>query len=256
MIITLKQLAVFFLVFARISGLFQFAPLFNDRQIISFGKITVIFFTTGIFFFMIPMPMTFPNSPILYLLAIIVEFIIGALIGFTTQILLIGIEMGGSLMDSQAALSAGSQLDPASGRTTTLISKWMRWLAVILFIYINGHHMMLAIVRRSYELIPIATPVRIDLAAKLLATLGIRIFSIALHFALAILLVVFLIDFMFGILSKIAPQVNVFFLGFQVKPTASLLILLLIAPGIVYRITELLKEITEYILRLFLLIQP
>ena len=83
---------------------------------------------------------------------------------------------------------------------------------------------------------------------------SVHIFSIGLQVSAPILLVVFLIDFGFGMLSRVAPQVNVFQLGFQIKPLISILIFLTIVPGlldILYYILEIVSN--DLIQTLFLL---
>ena len=255
MIITLAQVGTFFLIVARIAGLFQFAPIFNDRQIMLLGKASLVIWLSFIFVFVIPLPKNFPDTQLSFVLALLIEFLIGLLMGFTTQLVLIGIEFAGSLMDTQAGLSAASLLDPSTGHQTTLFSKWLRWIVVIMFFTLNGHHMILTTLSRSFKAIPIASYPRVDLGANYLVSLAGYIFSLGVQFAISIILIVFLIDFMFGMLSKVAPQVNVFQLGFQVKPIVSCLIFLLIVPGLIYKMVEVINQIIEYLLHLFLIMQ-
>ena len=65
----------------------------------------------------------------------------------------------------------------------------------------------------------------------------------------SILLVVFMVDFGFGMLSRVAPQVNVFQLGFQIKPSISLFVLLSIIPVFLGLLTFLLEKVSEDMLR-------
>ncbi len=256
MIITANQLLAFFLIFARIAGLFQFSPVFNSREIFMLGKVVLVFWIAATMLFVVPITQNLPNAPLTIALALVIEFLIGACIGFTVQLLLIGIELAGSLMDTQAGLSTASMLDPSSGRTTTIISRWITWIAVIVFLLLDGHHMVLSSVFQSFRMIPAGGPVQLDKAAELLMSMGTMIFQIALQYSAPILLIVFLVDFCFGMLSRVAPQINVFQLGFQVKPLISIFIFGLIIVGIIQSFGGLIEQITEYILRLLLVIQP
>lgn len=256
MIITLAQLTTFFLIFARIAGLFLYAPIFDSKEIMALGKISLIFWLSGLIIFVVPLPKVLPDTPIIFALALVTEVLIGAAIGFTTQLILIGIQFAGTLMDTQAGLSAASILDPYSGQSVTILSKLMRWVAVIIFINFNGHHMLLSAIYQSFKLIPVASPVKMDQAMKLLSSLGTNIFAIALQFSVSILLIVFLIDFCFGMLNKIAPQVNVFALAMQVKPTISFFILMIIMPGLIDKIGEIMKDVTEILLQLLMVMKP
>ncbi|MFA5880286.1 MAG: flagellar biosynthetic protein FliR [Candidatus Margulisiibacteriota bacterium] len=256
MIITLSQVAVFFLIFARIAGLFQFSPVFNTKEIFLLGKTVLIFWISFSMVFVIPLPVALPDTALSFALALVTEVLVGACIGFVSQLLLIGLEFAGSMMDTQAGLSTASILDPSSGRTTTLLSKWVHWIAIIVFLMMDGHHMLLGSIFHSFKLIPIGAPVHFEKSAELLMSMGTMIFQIALQYSASILLIVFLIDFCFGMLSRVAPQINVFQLGFQVKPIISIFIFGLITIGLVESMATLMEQITEYTLHLMMLIKP
>ena len=82
----------------------------------------------------------------------------------------------------------------------------------------------------------------------------VQIFNIALQFSAPILLIVFLIDFGFGLLSRVAPQINVFQLGFQIKPIISIFVLLTILPTMLDLFSVVIENMAENMLRtLFLL---
>lgn len=256
MIITLTQLSVFFLIFARLTGLFLYAPVLDSKEIPALVKITLIFWFAGLIIFVIPLPHHLPDAALTYSLALVVELLIGVSIGFMAQLLMIGVEFAGGLMDTQSGLSAASILDPSSGRSVTVISKIMRWVAVMVFIQMGGHLMLFSCIYESFRLIPVASPVKLDQAMRLLSSMGTNIFAIAIQFSASILLIVFLIDFCFGMLNKIAPQVNVFSLAMQVKPTISFFILMIIMPVLIGKIGEIMNTTIEWSLRLMMVIKP
>ena len=125
----------------------------------------------------------------------------------------------------------------------------------MMFLQINGHHMVIAMVHKSFSLIPIGVIPNFSLAGKYIANLGTDLFGLALQLSVPILLIVFLVDFSFGMLSRVAPQVNVFQLGFQLKPTISLIIFLAIAPGMIQSIFIMLEDLTEHTIRVLYLMQ-
>jgi flagellar biosynthesis protein FliR len=81
--------------------------------------------------------------------------------------------------------------------------------------------------------------------AQPIIDLGVNIFAIGLQLAAPVILTIFLIDFAFGMISRVAPQVNVFMLGFQLKPPVGTLILLLTLPLLTERIVWLINMMTE-----------
>lgn len=255
MIITQDQIIVFFLIFSRVIAVLLLTPGFSGKEIFSSGKVSLIFWFTLLLIFVVPLPINLPGSPILFFFSIIIEFVIGAMIGFVTQLLIVGIEFGGSLMDTQAGLSVASLLDPSTGQTTSILSRLVRLISVLVFFLINGHHVVLGSIVQSFRAIPITSKLNIFEASRYIVSISVDIFTVALQIAAPILLVVFLIDFGFGLLSRVAPQVNVFQLGFQVKPIISLMVMLTFIPGMVELVYTFLEKSAGDLLRVLFLIR-
>ena len=255
MIITQDQIVVYFLIFARMIAVLLLTPGFSGKEIFSSGKISLIFWVSLLMVFVIPLPLSLPGSPILFFFSILIEFLIGAMIGFITQLLIVGIEFGGSLMDTQAGLSVASLLDPSTGQTTSILSRLVRQISVLVFFLVNGHHVVLGSLVQSYRAIPITSKLNIYEASGYIVSICVDIFNAALQIAAPILLVVFLIDFGFGLLSRVAPQVNVFQLGFQVKPIISLFVMLTFIPGMVELVYSFLEKSAGDLLRVLFLIR-
>lgn len=240
---------------ARIAGLLQLAPVFNSKEIFALAKLAMSFWLAMLIIFVIPLPPNMPQGPLLFALAIVTELLIGAMMGFAMELFIIGIEFAGELMDTQAGMSAASALDPSSGNNTTILSKMTRWMAVVVFLMIGGHHVVLSALYQSFVLCPIGSPINFSGGTQLLMQLGGAIFGVAIQIAAPIMLVMLLIDFGFGMLSKVAPQVNVFQLSFQVKPIIAVFVLMTVSVGMVGVIYSLLERITTLLLQLMLAIQ-
>ncbi|MBT5989115.1 flagellar biosynthetic protein FliR, partial [bacterium] len=177
------------------------------------------------------------------------------IIGFSTQILISGIVLAGSLIDTQTAMGVASAFDPAVGVATTLFSKLLRYIIIIIFLIFDGHHMLLSAIYQSFKLLPLASPVHLDNAALVLVQLGTDIFRIGVLLAAPCLLVLFLLDFAFGIVTRVAPDINIFALAMQFKPLANLFVFLAILPIMVRNLFTILERVAEYILKIFLALQ-
>jgi len=254
MILTFEQIIAFSLILARMVVMILMVPIFSNKEVLSMGKIAIVFWMSTLLIYYVPLPLEFPSTPTSFFFALIVEILIGAILGFITQILLIAVEFGGSLMDTQAGLSVASQLDPSTGQTSTLFAKLLKNTALLVFLLIDGHHIVLGALMNSFAAIPIGSPFKLQKASLFVVESSTAIFDVALQFAAPIILVVFLVDFGFGMLSRVAPQVNVFQLGFQMKPVVSLFIFLSIIPGMVELINVVLNRIAAKLIQtLFLL---
>ena len=120
-------------------------------------------------------------------------------------------------------------------------------IGVPVFLMFDGHHLLLTILFNTFKLLP--APSLVNFGATGVATLLIGminlLLTIAVRFAAPILVIIFISDFCFGILSKVAPQVNVFSLGFQVKPTLGLLIFVIMIAIMISNIGGLLELIAQ-----------
>jgi flagellar biosynthetic protein FliR len=243
MVITLNQILVFALILARIIGVISFAPFFSNRTLLSSGKMALILWLTILIVFVVPLPLELPKGNTVFIIAIVMELLIGALIGFATDLLVSGIEFAGSLMDTQAGLSVSAVLDPSTGKNAALFERFLRRTAILIFLIVDGHHMVLSAVYQSFRVLPVGAPVHIAQGSYFVLGLGKEIFAIALQLASPIILVIFLVDFSFGMLNRVAEQINVFQLGFQIKPIVSLFIFLAISPGLVQSILMIIETV-------------
>jgi len=236
-------MVVFLLIMTRMIGVIVTAPVFSRKEFFTLGKLALTFWTSALLIYVVPAPVTPPDTGLQFILMFMTEFLIGVMMGFIMDIFIVSIEFAGSLMDTQAGLSVSATLDPSSGRSLPLLSLLLKWTATMLFLSINGHHLVLSALMESYRLLPIGSPINFSRGALYLVSTGADIFMIGVQISAPIMLVVFMIDFGFGMLNKVAEQVNVFQLGFQIKPIVSLTVFLATVPGVmsaVYRIMDLL----------------
>jgi flagellar biosynthetic protein FliR len=246
MVISLIQIEVFLLIAARIIGLFMVAPFFNSRSLASVYKMTFIFVFTFLLWFVVPFtPAKVPNQPILYMLMLFNEFFIGLLLGSVVNFIFTGIEAAGELMGAQMGLSVASMLDPATGMQETITTRMMQMLTMMIFLVVDGHHFLLTALYKSYDILPMLYAWNLGPGAREVANMGAQIFAIGIQLSAPILLTVFLLDFGFGLISRVAPQVNVFQLGFQVKPVLGLFILMLMTPLLLERILWIINMMLE-----------
>lgn len=254
MVITMPQIAVFFLIFARVVGIFLQAPVYNARTIPAFFKIAFTIWFSAAFWFMVPVlnSSQFSSFNISFVFLIVNELLIGLLIGFVCQILFAAIQATGDFIDLQMGMSIATMLDPSTGSVATILGRLCFFLGVIIFFITNGHHMILSALYESFRLIPVGTP--INISANLinqLIHLGEALWLISLQLATPALLIIFLSDFSLGIVSRVAPQVNVFMLGFQLKPMLGLLAFIFSLPLLISFITHMTEQMMQEIIKLF-----
>ena len=87
MIITLDQVTAFSLVFARFIGMIFFAPIFNDKRVLPLAKVALAFWISTLCIFSIPLPENLPETRLAFMMALIIDFGVGAMIGCVLEII-------------------------------------------------------------------------------------------------------------------------------------------------------------------------
>jgi flagellar biosynthetic protein FliR len=251
MSISLPQVLVFALILARVSGLFSQAAFFNYKSIPVAIKAAICFFLTLVLWNTIPVPAQLPSNEILMVVAILQEFFIGKLMGFVSFIIVQAVLAAGDLMGMQMGLSVANQLDPRSGTQVNIVGQFFDQTAILFFLMINGHLMILTALQKSFAVIPLVSSVNFSAATYHVIGLGYNLWELAVRLSAPVLLSIFLLDFALGTISRVAPQVNVFQLGFQVKPTLGLVTLYLMVPLLIWRVVEIMNTILAQTSKLF-----
>ena len=142
-----------FIVFARLLGFIRFAPIFNRKEINSTVKLSLVFIMT-----LMLTPLLNPGeppsgtSPMLFL---ILNFAVGAIIGYIAQLIILTIEAGGDMINTQMGLSSAMVMDPTSNSQTSILSRMITMMAICIFIQLGGLYWLFNALIRSFEIFPI-----------------------------------------------------------------------------------------------------
>lgn len=157
--------------------------------------------------------------------------LVGLLLGFAVRIVLAAFELAGELVGLQMGLSFAGFFNPASGTAQNPVAGLLSLLALLTFIAIDGHLMLLAALAESFRLFPLhAAPVSLDF--ERIVRLAAEMFALALSIALPFVAVLLLINVVLGVLARIAPQLNVFAVGFPLTLASGMALLLVLLPYI------------------------
>lgn len=165
-----------------------------------------------------------------YGLAVFSETGMGLMLGFTVTMILNGIRMAGQMIDLQIGYSMSAMADPTTGLQSTLIAQFMYWLALMMFLVMNGHHVMILGLAKSYELVPLSAATLTGAVPLLLIKTFANAFTIALQVCSPVLAVLLMCDLALGFLSRTTPQINVFLTGFLIKILVGMLVLSYLVP--------------------------
>lgn len=159
------------------------------------------------------MPIVAPGSLAgLWILA--QQMLIGIGMGFAVRIVFSAVDMAGEFIGAQMGLGFATAYDPLSSSQTPVISEFFSLIGLLLFLSLNGHLIFVATLAQSFYAIPVG-PNPLGSGSWLnLAELGSKIFSAGLLLALPVVIALMITNTALAVLTRAAPQLNIFALGF------------------------------------------
>jgi len=139
------------------------------------------------------------------------------------RIVFAAVELAGEVIGLQAGLNFASFFDPARGGQISAVARFFGNLAVLLFVTINGHLLVLLAVVKSFHTFPVNGHFLHTLTHIPLHTLGAQLFASALWLALPMMALLMFVNLTLGIISRVAPQMNIYAVGFPVTLAAGML---------------------------------
>ena len=153
------------------------------------------------------------------------QMIIGVMLGFVTIMVVNTFTLAGQIIAMQSGLGFASLVDPTSGMNVPAVGQFFLILSSLLFWVMDGHLAYLQFVVASFDTLPIPTEHLSSIKYREVVEWGGWMFATALSLALAPITAMLLINFSFGIMTRAAPQLNIFAIGFPITMMAGLLIM-------------------------------
>lgn len=209
--------------FLRVLAMFTAAPIFSMRAIPVRLKVALAFLVAVCAQAALPdQPVVAVNSSAAWG-AIVQQVGVGLCMGFAVRLVFVAIELAGEVIGLQMGLNYASFFDPASNSQRGALTSFYSNLALLLFIVVNGHLMVLMAVVQSFKAFPVDGDLMQAVAQLRLQDLGAGIFSSALWIALPLVALLLFVNLTMGIISRVAPQTNIYAVGFPVTITVGLL---------------------------------
>jgi flagellar biosynthetic protein FliR len=222
-------MASFLFPLARILGLIATAPILNNRAIPARVRMG---FGAAMTLALIP---ALPPSGLVVgswpgLLALLQQMLIGIALGFSMRVVFTAIDLAGELIGLQMGLGFAMFYDPDNAAQSPVISEFLGLLAMLVFLSINGHLMLLAVIGNSFEWWPVGADLFPANGWMAIARWGGTIFSAGVMLALPVIAALLVVNIALAILTRAAPTLNLFAIGFPVTLIAGFVMLLLSMP--------------------------
>lgn len=235
-----EQLIILILVIVRTSGLFIMAPVLGDKTIPKLIKVGMALLLSLVLLPVVPNPEAMPEVTSLWQLLgyVFNEILIGFIIGLFFRFIFIGVMIGGAIIGYQVGFMFAMTFDNNQAAQVSIISRFWYIIAVLFFLAINGHHMIISAFAQSFDLIPLGNINNAASVGEMIIQYSAYMFVIGIKVASPIMITLFLIDVSLGTISKMMPTMNVFFIGMPVKAGVGVLMMAMSLPLFVYVIEK------------------
>lgn len=219
---------IFLLIFVRMTGLFVVSPVFGRQNIPVYFKVGFSFLTAILVSYSIPMPdLGAYNSLYAFVFLIAKEFLIGLVLGYISYLIITAIYLAGQMIDMHIGFGMVSVFDPMSNIQIPVTANFYFILTMLMFLAIDGHHLLIYTLVDSFEMLPMASPLVINQQIPdFILQLVTSVFVISFKIAAPVTAAVFIADVSLGVIAKAVPQVNVFVIGMPLKILLGLIVIL------------------------------
>jgi flagellar biosynthetic protein FliR len=209
--------------FIRTLAVFSSAPVFSSRTVPVRARVALAFMVA------LASQASLPDAPIVGFndpraLGVLLQQVgVGLSMGFAVRVVFAAMELAGDVVGFQMGLNFASFFDPAMSAESSALAQLFGQLTSLLFVVMNGHIMVLMAVTQSFKAFPVDQNFLEALARMKLYKLGTDLFASALWIAMPMVGMLMFTNLAMGIISRVAPQINIFAVGFPITLVVGLL---------------------------------
>ena len=222
--ITVPQFETYLLVMVRVFAMMAVFPIFSAPQIPLQVRFGLSFLISFILFKVVP-PIA-PMANMYELVAgILAQLVLGMIVGFVASLVFVSIQFAGELVDLQIGFAVANVINPTTQQNVTIIGELELAIATLIFLATDSHHLLIAGVAGSFTLVPLPyinlDPSVLGNAVSFLSLALLNVFKIAAPPAAAL----FITNVGLAFMARVAPQMNVFVVGFPIQIGVGLTVL-------------------------------
>ncbi len=219
------QFRIFMLVLIRVSILLFMFPIFSSKVFPSILKTGLALVVSLLFYSVVTIDLSrFPMSVPATGLLIAAEAMIGLTLGLILRMFFASVQLAGQVIGFQMGFAMINVVDPQTGANVSIMDQLGYWVCVVIFILLNGHHIIFIAMVDSFKLVPIGFFMMHDAIMVKLIELGSQLFLLSIKIGAPVIASLAFVSVGFGLVSKFSPQMNVMIVAFPLKIVAGLLL--------------------------------
>ncbi|WP_372863024.1 flagellar biosynthetic protein FliR [Spongiibacter sp.] len=238
----LSWMAALWLPFARVSGVMLTAPLFSASYVPMQVKIVLSVVICMVLMPLLPAPPAVNLLSLGGMLLLANELLLGLCIGFIVQLVFDAIVLAGQLIANGMGLGFAMMLDPQRGVQVPVLSQYLLIICMLLFVALDGHLNLLSLLARSFDIWPSGGRTVGPQSLNTVLLWGSELFSGAIRVALPAIIALLVVQVAVGVISRAAPTLNLFAVGFPLAMLMGYLIVDQLIPNLLPVLTTLLER--------------
>lgn len=219
------EFRTYMLVLIRVSIMFFMFPVFSsnvfpNRLKMGFALVVSLLFYTVVELDLNRFPMSVTSTGLL----IIAEALIGLTLGLCLRIFFGSVQLAGQIIGFQMGFAMINVVDPQTGANVSIMDQLGYWVCVVVFLVLNGHHILFLAVIDSFRLVPIGFFMLQEVMLAKVLDLMANLFLLAIKIGAPVIVSLAFVSVGFGLMAKFSPQMNVMIVAFPLKIIAGLLL--------------------------------
>ncbi len=247
----LPHIPAFLLVMFRLGGLFIFAPIFGSPVVPVRVRVFLALLLAFCVYPLVPAQVPIELGLWTMSLAVAAEIFIGMAIGYGASLPLVGMQVGGVMIGHQLGLGLARVFNPDSNEETEVLSQLMFFMALAVFLLLDGHHVLVASVARSFGNIPLGAYTPDGQVLDVLLGLLTSMLELAVRVSAPLLCLIFLETVALGFIARTVPQINILSLGFPLRIILGVFLLVAMVGPMYGQLRDFVTQMLETVFRMF-----
>ncbi len=227
MTVSLDHLEYFLLILVRISGFMVAAPVFSLRNVPMRVKTLLAIAIAIVIFHVLPYQEVVYSTTIEYALVVVTEMLAGVIMGFMANVAYYILSFAGQIIDQEIGFSMVNQFDPITSTQVTITGNFYTYAVMLMVMITDMHHYLIRAITDSFRIIPVGSVVIDFDLYVVMKRFVVDYFVLGFRIVLPIFASLLVVNTILAILARVAPQMNMFVIGLQLKVFVGLFVLVL-----------------------------
>ncbi len=218
------QFRTYMLVLMRVSVFLFILPVFSSNVFPPFLKACLAMVISLLIYTIVPVDLKrFPETAAATGLLLGTEVIIGIILGLCVRIFFGAIQLAGQVIGVQMGFSMINIMDPQTGANVSVMDQFGYWVCLLIFVLLNGHHIMILALMDSFDLVPIGVLFLPKVVMAKVFAAAAQLFFMSVKIGAPVIASLLFVSVGFGLVAKFSPQMNVMIVAFPLKIAGGLL---------------------------------